>query len=147
MKNQRIYMSGRMTGVANHNFPAFRHYTQKWREAGYEVCNPAESFDGQTGLPRSVYMRKDITDLLGCGGLALIPGWDQSPGAILEACIAKHIDIPVYDAETMEECLVTVASIAGLVSKETYEAGLDTPVDSDLRQDASRQDDTGESTL
>jgi uncharacterized protein DUF4406 len=44
----KIYISGRMSGLPEFNFPAFHKAAADWRAAGWEVVNPAESFDGAT---------------------------------------------------------------------------------------------------
>jgi len=41
------YISGPMTGLPEHNFPAFNAAAAYYRERGFEVINPAE-MDDQT---------------------------------------------------------------------------------------------------
>lgn len=89
----RVYVSGPMTGVPEHNFPAFREAAQKLAAAGYDVINPAENFGGRTDLSRPEYMRLDIEHVLQADGIALLPGWRDSAGAKLEVAIADEIDI------------------------------------------------------
>lgn len=38
----RLYISGPMTDMPNHNYLAFNEAAKQLREAGYEVLNPAE---------------------------------------------------------------------------------------------------------
>lgn len=39
---QRIYLAGPMTGLPEHNFPAFHAEAARLRGLGYHVENPAE---------------------------------------------------------------------------------------------------------
>lgn len=99
----RVYLSGPMTGIPDFNFPAFMKAAQAWRDAGWEVCNPAESFDGKTDLPYSAYVLHDIDLLYKCQAIAVLPGWDGkgARGSVWEWGIATQIfNLPVYDAET-----------------------------------------------
>ena len=105
-KPQRIYLAGPMTGMPGHNFPTFHAAAERFRKAGWDVANPAENFQGRTDLPRSAYLRADVASLAQCDAIALLPGWEQSGGATLEAVIAAEIGLTFFDAfsgEQMEE--------------------------------------------
>ena len=41
MASKRIYISGPMTGMPEHNFPAFHAAADRLRKAGWSVVNPA----------------------------------------------------------------------------------------------------------
>jgi len=124
---KRIYIAGPMTGVPEHNFPAFRAAAEKLTEAGWDVVNPAENFDGRTDLPRPAYMRLDIALLLQCDAIALLAGWERSRGAALEFMIALQLELPVFDAskdpspfstENINNYAETVAELASGASRE-----------------------------
>ncbi len=102
MSMNRIYLAGPMTGLPESNFPAFRDAAGRLRDAGWEVINPAENFGGRTDLPRSSYLRADLSLLLQCGAMALLPGWEDSQGAKLEYAIARELDMTLLDADTLE---------------------------------------------
>ena len=53
---QRIYLAGPMTGLPDHNFPAFRAAAEGLQQAGWEVVNPADNFGGRMDLPRGSYL-------------------------------------------------------------------------------------------
>ena len=97
-KSEQIYISGPMTGIEDHNFPAFHAAAARFRAAGWEVSNPAENFDGRTDLPRAVYLRCDIGMLSKCDAIALLPGWEKSRGATLEAILAAEMGLQFFDA-------------------------------------------------
>jgi len=99
---KRIYVSGPMTGLPDHNFPAFHAAAARLRAAGYEVINPAENFGGRTDLPRETYLRADVILLAQCEAIAMLPGWQESRGAKLEYLLARELNMPVLDAETLQ---------------------------------------------
>ena len=101
-KPGRIYIAGPMTGVPEHNFPAFHAAAERLRQAGWEVVNPAENFGGQTDLPREAYLRADVALLVTCNAIAMLSGWEDSRGAKLEYLLARELGMPVLDAETLQ---------------------------------------------
>ncbi len=87
-----------MTGHDDHNFPAFHAAAGRFRQAGWDVANPAENFGGRTDLPREAYLRADITMLAQCDAIALLPGWERSAGATLEVVLAREIGLQFFEA-------------------------------------------------
>lgn len=101
----RLYLAGPMTGLPEYNFPAFHRAAAAWRAAGWEVCNPAESFNGATDLPYRRYVEHDLDLLRTCDAIAMLPGWDgpNARGSVWERQVAVQLlRIPVYDAERPE---------------------------------------------
>ena len=101
-KPKRVYIAGPMTGHPEHNFPAFHAAAGRLHEAGCEVVNPADNFGGRTDLPRSSYLRADVVLLLQCDAMAVLPGWETSLGAKLEYLLARELQMPIFDAETLQ---------------------------------------------
>ena len=102
MKTVRtVYLSGPMSGIEDFNFPAFNAAAERWRKAGWTIINPAESFGGRTDLPREEYIREDIKNLLRAEGVALLPGWSASKGALLEVSIAIELGLSFFSADSM----------------------------------------------
>jgi Domain of unknown function (DUF4406) len=91
-----LYLAGQMTGLPEHNYPAFNAAAARLRAAGYEVVNPAE-----LGLPDGLewieYMRAGIAAMMTrrCDGVALMPGWQGSKGALAEWSIAGDLGFHV----------------------------------------------------
>lgn len=103
------YLAGPMSGIPQFNFPAFFEAGKVLREAGHDIVSPAELDDrehagealasphGDVGdssvtwgqcLGRDVQIIADTVD-----GVVLLPGWENSRGARLEAFVGvlcKH---------------------------------------------------------
>jgi len=101
----KIYISGPMTGIPEHNYPAFNKAARELRKVGYEVVNPAE-LDGETEIPWEDCLRRDLHEIVGClkskngcKGIATLSGWKDSKGATLEVFVAKELRLPVYPVE------------------------------------------------
>lgn len=89
---KRIYLSGPMTGIPDHNFPAFHEWAARLRAQGHEVVSPAELSEGKTWVE---CLRVDIRELCGCDAIALMPGWEASKGANLELHVAHRLELEV----------------------------------------------------
>lgn len=119
----KVYIAGPMTGLPEHNFPAFNAAAQAWREAGWTVINPAEldppgiSHDVLAKVPKEWYYERDFGYFLGylphdsrdCAegdyfephaidAIAMLPGWQNSEGAVGELNMAKLLRKRVFDA-------------------------------------------------
>ena len=96
----RIYLSGKMTGVPDFNYPAFHAAAARWRANGFTVFNPAESFDGDTTRPKTDYMRLDVAAVAASDAIALLPDWECSKGVSLEIAVGVHCGLSFFDADT-----------------------------------------------
>lgn len=88
-----------MTGKPDFHFPVFNAAATMLRAHGDTIINPAESFDGDTSRARPEYIRKDITDLLTCDAIYMLPGWTRSKGARLEHAIAVELGLEIRGAK------------------------------------------------
>jgi hypothetical protein len=94
-----------MTGYQDFNFPAFDEAAEQLRAAGYDVINPAD-VDRSLGIDPQVAslmpteeafnaaMRRDIPLVLSADGVALLMGWRQSRGAVIEHDVCRAIGNP-----------------------------------------------------
>lgn len=99
---KRIYISGPMSGLPNHNFPAFHAAAEMVRAQGIEAVNPAE-INADTDLSWEECLRADIKALCDCDTIAMLPGWENSKGAHLEVHVAHRLGIRVVRIEDIAE--------------------------------------------
>lgn len=92
-----IYLSGPMTGLPDHNFPAFNREAARLRAMGYRVVNPAE-INKDAGSRWHDCLRKDLEQMLTCNTLALLDGWEHSNGAHLELHVAHRVGMRIVRA-------------------------------------------------
>lgn len=115
----RIYCAGPMTGLPEHNFPAFNAETARLRALGHAVFNPAENVapgddvTAEEHLRRGYYMRLDILAITGWGwpgssiyvppvdAVVVLEGWENSRGARLEIETALQLDIQILHAGSL----------------------------------------------
>ncbi len=96
---RRIYVAGPMSGYPQLNFPAFHAAAAALREAGHHVENPAEI----VADPNTAWldcMRADITRLVTCDAVYMLPGWEHSRGARIEHQLAAGLGLDVLHAAT-----------------------------------------------
>jgi hypothetical protein len=111
---KRIYLCGPITGLPLDNRPAFdkavADVTIKFKETyqQVEVINPhvtcADIVRQHKGTPKHLWekcMKADITEMLKCDMVVLLPGWQNSRGATLERTIAMNLGIPVWSIDEL----------------------------------------------
>jgi hypothetical protein len=86
-----------------YNAPAFRDAARSLRDAGYEVVSPVEidralGFDHytMTATPEQVAVFQEAfkAEIATSDGLALLPGWEKSEGAMAEVQEAMRMGLP-----------------------------------------------------
>lgn len=102
MSMQRIYLAGPMTGMPDHNFPAFHGEAARLRRLGYHVENPADH-GIIPGAELADYLRLDLPLLVTCDTLALLPGWLASRGANIEHGLAVNLGMKIVMAADITE--------------------------------------------
>jgi len=133
-----------MTGLPEHNFPAFHAAAERLRKAGWEVVNPAENFGGRTDLPRERYLREDVAQLVRCDAIALLPGWENSRGAKLEYLLARELGLKIIDIATLQPLARAPRPAVDLHSPEQEEVSSESVLDEAKRiTEGSRQSNYG----
>jgi len=105
----RLYIAGPMWGLPDFNYPAFFRAADQLASAGHDPINPARP-EGRSGCRTWLdYIRASLRDLAYCDGVALLPGWANSRGALLERDIARGLDLPV---KPLSEWLLLAEALA-----------------------------------
>lgn len=98
----KAYIAGPMTGYPNHNFDTFdqvKRYLEDFHPE-FEVLCP-RCFDATHPLDDpdwGDYLKRDIKHgVLEAHRLIMLPGWQLSRGATLEAFLASRLSIPVQE--------------------------------------------------
>lgn len=80
------YISGPMSGLPDHNKPAFWVAEDAFKRQGYRILTPAHWPDNKT---YEWYMTQDIKMVLECTQMFMLKGWIKSPGACCEHEVAR----------------------------------------------------------
>lgn len=85
-----------MTGMPEHNVPAFNRAARQLRSLGYEVVNPAELDAIEACSTWNEFLRRDLKWLVGCDAIATLPGWRKSKGAKLEVHVGRELSFKIH---------------------------------------------------
>jgi nucleoside 2-deoxyribosyltransferase len=91
---KRVYVAGPITGREGYNQSAFELAEELLLDAGYEAVNPHKHAPHKD-REFSYYMAKLLKEVCLSDIVALLPGWEDSKGAKLEAYVAIECGIPV----------------------------------------------------
>jgi hypothetical protein len=100
-KNIWYYLAGPMTGIPQSNFPLFDRVAKLLREQGFKIVTPSEldlphvrkeAMASETGTAHASqwgeFLSRDVKVIAdGVGGIILLPDWQVSRGAKLEAFV------------------------------------------------------------
>jgi hypothetical protein len=128
-----LYIAGPMRGVAWFNYPLFDRVAKELRDAGNEVISPADEDRKHDGFdpfanpshanpdactfPKTMDLQKTVRRcleaVLRCDEIVLLPGWENSNGAVAELTLAmwlgkrvRHLNID-YDNRITYACYWT----------------------------------------
>lgn len=105
------YIAGPMRGIPLFNFPAFDEARDELLAEEWEVISPADedrkrgetpTKDGDGAAHISYYMEHDLAAVARANAVFLLPGWRHSRGATLEYFVARALDVPCFEWETLE---------------------------------------------
>jgi len=89
----KVYIAGRMRGVADLNRPAFAAAARRLRIEGFQIFNPAAANLEQ--LPLRKIMAYVLGQLCECDAIAMLPGWWRSGGARIEWLLARYLHLKI----------------------------------------------------
>jgi hypothetical protein len=135
-KRTRLYTAGCISGddrPFDEKAAVFYEGAEALRDKGFEAVNPLDigndlCFHGEdachdntlrrlkgkdqgAGQSWYCYLRHDLIEVLRCDGVALLPGWEQSPGARMEFDVATRVGIP---AKPLREWLDERRTVVGV---------------------------------
>lgn len=89
-----VYLSGKMTGLEESVYKEnFRNAEMFYRACGYEVINPCNLSEivlqRKPNASYEDFMAEDLRALRSCTHIAMLEGWESSPGAKREKAEAK----------------------------------------------------------
>lgn len=96
----RVYLSGSITGLSEEEYTRrFARAEQHYKTAGYEVVNPVtigQELQKTNPHPSYAdYMKADLEALATCTHIALLEGWENSPGAQSEKREALKLGLEI----------------------------------------------------
>ena len=102
---KRVYLAGPITGVEGYE-RAFKAAALRLRMSGFLPVSPTVVSKLRASLCRrpddsdwQMWMRATMFLLVECDGVALLPGWRESRGAMIEADWAEAMGLPVRELE------------------------------------------------
>jgi len=91
---QKIYISGRITGMVDEARVLFDKAEVKLKEMGFHPINPMNIPDEHDKTWDS-YMKHCIKAMCDCDCIYMLKNWQTSKGASLEYFIAKKLNIEI----------------------------------------------------
>lgn len=91
-----VYLSGKMTGLAESEYKmTFKRAEEFYKDCGYNVINPCDlAEDVLKRKPNATYedfMAEDLKSISKCTHIAMLEGWETSPGAKREKAEAQRL--------------------------------------------------------
>lgn len=102
-----IYIAGPISSNPDGYRAAFAAAEAALRADGYDTINPAENPPHPSW---EAYMRCSIAQLITADGIALLPGWEASRGAMLESHIAHALGFEVIVLKPPTPSLIAEAA-------------------------------------
>jgi hypothetical protein len=97
MKKQKVYISGRITGLVLAEAQAlFEYVEEQLAKAGHEPVNPMKLLPYDPKHSWVDYMVADIRGLLTCDAILMLPNWTESKGAKVEHAIAVSMGLQCF---------------------------------------------------
>lgn len=104
---ESLYLSGAVTGIVNNNREAFERTADILsRKTGCRVEIPHDHVPSRCYWPTA--MKLSVKAMMSCDGVAMMPGFTSSRGAMIEKDLANSIEMPcltvngwLHEAEKM----------------------------------------------
>jgi len=101
----RFFVSGPVSGKTDHNREEFKKAERLLQSQGRASCTPfaipeprlTEHTESDEAVWR-YYMRHCIREICLCDGLYMLPGWQNSKGALIEHRLARELGLQILYA-------------------------------------------------
>lgn len=95
-----VYLSGKMTGLEESEYKEnFKRGERFYKSCGYNVINPCELseivLERKPDANYEDFMAEDFKAISRCTHIALLEGWEDSPGARREKAEAERLGLEV----------------------------------------------------
>ena len=90
----KIYISGKITGIESEAIELFEKAEKTLNSHGYIVVNPFK-LNHQHDKSWHSYMKEDIKALCDCDSIFMLSNWKDSKGAIIEHSIALLLGLEI----------------------------------------------------
>ena len=96
----KIYLSGKISGLPKEKYILnFLQAEQYYKGLGFEVVNPVtigeKLLQEKPDASYEDFMKLDLEALATCTAIALISGWEDSPGAAREKAEAERLGLEI----------------------------------------------------
>lgn len=95
LRKRRIYLSGPMKGLPDHNVPAFNRAAETLRALGHEVMNPGEHQNEARCDLKPVFLSYCEYIIHKADMLVILPGWENSKGVAAEKALAEVFNLEI----------------------------------------------------
>lgn len=85
----KVYIAGRYPGL-------FDQAEEVLRAMGHDPVSPTQLDEAPESALRKI-TKRNISEMLGCEAVALLPGWRDSPGVKLEVATAEYVGMRVVE--------------------------------------------------
>lgn len=138
----KMYIAGPMSGIPQFNYPAFDAAASRLRKEGFDVVSPAEMDSDEV---RNIALRSEtgnLSELAPTGetwgdmlaadikliadevdAVFVLPGWENSRGARLEAFVATSVQKPVYTETATLTCILPDFFVIEEIAKNIIKQG------------------------
>ncbi len=91
-----VYLSGKMTGLSEKEYKlTFKKAEEFYKGCGYNVINPCDLtevvLDRNPNATYEDFMAEDLKAISKCTHIAMLEGWETSPGAKREKAEAERL--------------------------------------------------------
>jgi hypothetical protein len=113
-KGLKCYLAGPMRSANDFGKAEFAHGAAVLRERGWTVTSPSE-FDHEQGWPVSwcAAMARDIPLVIEAGTVVMLPGWQESPGTLVEAFVCLVTGGDLYELDESDVMMTVQADELG----------------------------------